>query len=227
MVEDARGRRLYVCLRCGNQYWSRAKKPQCTVCKSKKAMPYEDFLKLPEEEREKILGKVKSGEEKGIKEIKVEIPEPKPKEKVEVEEKKVESESEVKEILSDKEPKEVEEKREEKPKLVKKSESSKITKGEMVKSGDSPKFTKVKSGEKVKGEKVKRGIPIPKPRFGLGVKALMVAIGLAYILYKLGFFESLINHLKTLGAFAKSKPKEEVEVERNPLLERVKKNLSG
>ncbi|WP_420719631.1 hypothetical protein [Thermococcus sp. SY098] len=203
MVEDARGRKLYVCLRCGNQYWSRAKKPQCTVCKSKKAMPYEDFLKLPEEERKKILGKRSEAKESAMK-VNLEVP------KVEVEEKKVESESEVKEILSDEEPKEVEEKREEKPKLEKKSESP-----------------KVKKVEEPKVEKVKRGIPIPKPRFGFGVKALMVAIGLAYILYKLGFFESLINHLKTLGAFAKSKPKEEVEVEHDPLLERVKKNLSG
>lgn len=201
MVEDARGRRLYVCLRCGNQYWSRAKKPQCNVCKSKKAMPYEDFLKLPEEEREKILGKRRN--ESAMK-VNLEVP------KVEVEEKKVESESEIKEILSDEEPKEVGEKREEKPKVEKKSESPKVK----------------KVGEP-KVEKVKRGIPIPKPKFGLGVKALMVAIGLAYILYKLGFFESLINHLKTLGVFAKSKPKEDVEVEHNPLLERAKKNLSG
>ncbi|ALM76478.1 hypothetical protein TBCH5v1_2589 [Thermococcus barophilus] len=203
MVEDARGRKLYVCLRCGNQYWSRAKKPQCTVCKSKKAMPYEDFLKLPEEEREKILGKKNEAKESAMK-VNLKVP------KVEVEEKKVETESEVKEILSEEEPKEVEEKRGEKPKVEKKSESP-----------------KVKKVEEPKVEKVKRGIPIPKPKFGLGVKALMVAVGLAYILYKLGFFESLINHLKTLGVFAKSEPKEEVEVERNPLLERVKKNLSG
>ena len=73
MVEDARGRRLYVCLRCGNQYWSRAKKPQCTVCKSKKAMLYDDFLKLPEEEREGILGKRSEVNESAMK-VNLEVP---------------------------------------------------------------------------------------------------------------------------------------------------------
>ncbi|NJE04193.1 hypothetical protein [Thermococcus sp. MV11] len=57
LVEDASGRKLYVCMRCGNKFWSRAKKPQCSVCRSKRVVPYEEFLKLPEEERERILGK--------------------------------------------------------------------------------------------------------------------------------------------------------------------------
>ncbi|WP_054839927.1 hypothetical protein [Thermococcus sp. JCM 11816] len=63
-------RKYYICLRCGHRFWSRAKKPQCSVCKSKRVMLYEDFLKLPEEEKQKLLGgfkvqQVHGGDEQG------------------------------------------------------------------------------------------------------------------------------------------------------------------
>lgn len=62
-------RKYYICLRCGHRFWSRAKKPQCSVCRSKRVMLYEDFLKLPEEEKQKLLGGFKvqqvHGDEQG------------------------------------------------------------------------------------------------------------------------------------------------------------------
>lgn len=213
MVVDASGRRKYVCLRCGNVYWSRAKKPQCNVCRSKRAMDYEEFLKLPKEEQDKILGKkseTKSDEieEKKDEEVKGVL------NPVDGKRYRLKTEEELREMKEKYEREAVEEEEEEveeKPKLVKKGETE-----------------KVKREEKAKGEKVKRGIPIPKPKFGLGLKALAVGMAFVYILYKLGYFESVINHLRTLGAFAKSKPKEEEsKIESNPILERVNKNLSG
>ena len=85
-MEDANGRKLYVCLRCGNKFWSKAKKPQCSVCKSKRVVPYEEFLKLPQEEQEKILGKrearkggeAKSEAEETAKVVNLEVEEGKP-----------------------------------------------------------------------------------------------------------------------------------------------------
>lgn len=56
MGEEKREKKYYICLRCGHKFWSRAKKPQCSVCKSKRVMLYEDFLKLPEEERNELIG---------------------------------------------------------------------------------------------------------------------------------------------------------------------------
>jgi len=61
-----REKKLYVCLRCGNKFWSRAKKPQCSVCKSKRVIPYEEFLQLPQEEQERILGKRKEKNEEQV-----------------------------------------------------------------------------------------------------------------------------------------------------------------
>ncbi|AJC72793.1 hypothetical protein X802_08415 [Thermococcus guaymasensis DSM 11113] len=63
---EVREKKLYVCLRCGNKFWSRAKKPQCSVCKSKRVIPYEEFLQLPQEEQERILGKRKEENEEQV-----------------------------------------------------------------------------------------------------------------------------------------------------------------
>ena len=132
LVEDASGRKLYVCLRCGNKFWSKAKKPQCSVCRSKRVMLYEDFLKLPQEEQEKILGKRR----------------PEKEEKVEAAGLK-EGETGGKEVSLEVEEKEKEVKREEKP--VKSGESPKIPR---VKKGEKP-------GETAKGERVKK-LKIPR-----------------------------------------------------------------
>lgn len=216
MVVDASGRRKYVCLRCGNVYWSRAKKPQCNVCRSKRAMDYEEFLKLPKEEQDRILGRRSEAKSDEIEEKKDENEVKGVLNPVDGKRYRLKTEEELREMKEKYEREAVEdgeEEVEEKPKLVKKSESP-----------------KVKSGEKAKGEKVKRGIPIPKPKFGLGLKALAVGMAFVYILYKLGYFESVINHLRTLGAFkdlnSENEEKSEVKVE-SSVLERVKKNLSG
>jgi len=79
VVEDASGKKLYVCMRCGNKFWSRAKKPQCSVCRSKRVIPYEEFKKLPKEEQERILGKrseeKKEQPAKDVKEVTVKVEE--------------------------------------------------------------------------------------------------------------------------------------------------------
>jgi len=217
MVEDASGRRKYVCLRCGNAFWSRAKKPQCNVCKSKRVMDYEEFLKLPEEERNKILGKRRE-EKKGVFEVNLEVPKVK------------EGENEVKGVLNPVDGKRYRLKTEEELREMKENEREAVEDGEedveekpkLVKKSESP---KVKSGEKEKGERVKRGISIPKPRLSLKAYAIVGGLVFAYVMYHFGWFDEVFNSLKRLGAFAKSKPEEKVES--NRLLERVNKNLSG
>ena len=86
---------------------------------------------------------------------------------------------------------------------------------------------RVKKGEKVKGERVKLAIP----KFAISINKVLILSSLAfiYVLYKLGFLDTAIERLKSLGAFRSvGNNEEEVEsVERNPILERVKKNLSG
>lgn len=220
----------YVCLRCGNVYESRAKKPQCPVCRSKRKMKFEEFLKLPKEEQDRILGKVKGGETGG-RLVKVEDS-PKITEVKNGEITGGDGEDKVKIVDSPKVNGEDGAKYGEKS--VKKSESPKVKGDGEVKSGDSPRskvihrgddgeITRRKKSERVKGERVKRGISVPKPKLSLKAYAFIGGLAFMYFLYKLGFFESLINHLKTLGVFVKSKPEEEVE---HPLLERVRRNLS-
>ncbi|NJE27037.1 hypothetical protein E3E22_10535 [Thermococcus sp. MV5] len=212
----------YVCLRCGNVYESRAKVPQCPLCRSKRKMKLEEFLALPEESRNKILGKtkkekkednmVKSGEIHGETNGEmVKISEVGEKEGADVG-KNGENNVVLEEVKSDN--------------AVKKSESPKITKGEMVKKGETE---KVKKSERVKGEKGKSSFAIPKPKVSIKGIAIISGLAFIYLLYKLGYFESVLDHLKRLGAFRNLKEdNDNVKAEiKSPVLERVRKNLSG
>ena len=209
-MEDASGRKLYVCLRCGNKFWSRAKKPQCPVCRSKRVMLYEDFLKLPQEEQEKILGKKK----------------PESGEKVEAAGLN-EGETGGKEVNSEVEEKEKEVKREDKP--VKSGESPKIPR---VKSGD-------EKGEKVKGERVKpapkqepkqkKPLKLKLPKLSWKAYAVLAGLAFAYYLYKVGWFDEMFRQLKRLGAVKDmpepgEKDKKPV-VRSSPVLGKIEKNL--
>ena len=199
-----REKKLYVCLRCGNKFWSRAKKPQCSVCKSKRVIPYEEFLQLPQEEQERILEKRSEEKEEtveaaGVKEGEIGGNSVKIGESPEGE-------------------------------RVKSGDSRGETGGKSVKSGDSPKITRVKkgekSGEKVKGERVKRGISIPKPR--LSWKAVGVVLGLAFLLYlyKLGWFDEMFRQLKRLAGKG-DEPVKAYGERRSPLLGKIESNLRG
>jgi len=210
LVEDASGRRLYVCMRCGNKFWSRAKKPQCSVCRSKRVVPYEEFLKLSQEEQERILGK-RSEEDK-----------PKPAEVREEQGKKSEKlvKSEEVEQVKPGEKREV---------GVKREESPKITQEERVKKEDSPKITRVKKeekpGEKVKGERVKKGFKVPLPKLSWKAYAIVGGLAFAYYLYHIGWFDEMLRQLKRLGA-VKDLPDDEPEPS-NSLLEKARRNISG
>ncbi|WP_245610393.1 hypothetical protein [Thermococcus celericrescens] len=216
LVEDASGRRLYICLRCGNKFWSRAKKPQCSVCKSKRVMLYEDFLKLPQEKQEEILGKrkqesgekveaagVKDGETggKSVKEGEVS-----PGEGVKMGESPGENGGN----------------------KVKMGDSPKITQNPPVKKGDSPKVSRVKSGdkkgEKVKGERVKR-FSLPRPKLSWKVYAVGVGLAFAYYLYKVGWFDEMFRHLKRLGALKDAKEEDKPVVRSSPVLGKIESNL--
>ena len=216
LVEDASGRKLYVCLRCGNKFWSRAKKPQCPVCRSKRVMLYEDFLKLPQEEQEKILGKKKpeSGENveaAGVKEGEtggksVKEGEVSPGEGV----KKGESPGETGGNSG------------------KSGESPKIPRNPPVKKGDSPKITGVKKGEKkgeaVKGERVKK---LKLPKLGWKVYAVLAGLAFAYYLYHIGWFDEMFRQLKRLGAVKDMPEPEDKPVVRSPVLGKIERNLRG
>lgn len=206
-MEDASGRKLYICLRCGNRFWSRAKKPQCSVCKSKRVMLYEDFLKLPQEEQEKILGKRR----------------PEKEEKVEAAGLK-EGETGGKEVNLEVEEEKLEVKREEKP--VKSGESPKITHGESVKKGDSPKIPRVKRGEKpgerVKGEGVNK---LKIPRLSWKGVAVLVGTAVVYYLYKTGWFDSVFESLKRLGGEEQEPEEDKPVVRSSPILRKIERNL--
>ena len=218
LVEDASGRKLYICLRCGNRFWSRAKKPQCSVCKSKRVMLYEDFLKLPQEKQEEILGKRKqeSGEKveaAGVKDGEtggnsVKTGEVSPGEGVKMGESPGETGGN----------------------SGKSRESPKITQGEGVKLGDSPEITGVKKGEKpgekVKGERVKKGFKVPVPRLSWKAWGLILGLAFIYYLYKVGWFEEMWNQLKNLGA-VRNLQDEEKSVKNDAILKRVNRNLAG
>jgi len=230
----------YVCLRCGNVYESRAKKPQCNVCGSKRKMKFEEFLKLPEEARERVLKThknkykgekeakkgekvIKKGENEGEKigeRVKEEVEEvEKERKKVEKERVKVEKVVKNEGLQGEKSIEKVEEK-------AKKSDDTVIKSDDREKKGEKE---RVKKGEKVKGERVKPKLSIPKPRISLKAIGFISALVFIYMLYKMGFLESAIERLKSLGAFRSvGNNEEEVEsVERNPILERVKKNLGS
>lgn len=216
----------YVCLRCGNVYESRAKKPQCNVCGSKRKMKFEEFLKLPEEARERVL-KTHKNKYKGEKQSK----------KGEKVIKKGENEGEkigerVKEEVEEveKERKKVKKERVKVEKVVKneglQGEKDVEKVEEKAKKGENE---RVKKGEKVKGGRVKSGLAIPKFAISINKVLILSSLAFIYVLYKLGFLDTAIERLKSLGAFRSvGNNEEEVEsVERNPILERVKKNLSG
>ncbi|GAB6102380.1 hypothetical protein JCM16138_16030 [Thermococcus atlanticus] len=169
-MEDASGRRLYVCMRCGNKFWSRAKKPQCSVCRSKRVVPYEEFLKLPQEEQERILGKRREAKkEEPAKEVTAEV------EKSGNEVKREEGER-----VNPVENREVE---------VKREESRKVSHAHQ---GDKP-------GEKVKGERVK-SLKVPLPRLSWKAYAIIGGLAFAYYLYKVGWFDEMWRQLRNLGA---------------------------
>lgn len=241
MVEE-RKREKYVCLRCGNVYESRAKKPQCPVCRSKKKMKFEEFLALPQESRERILGKHKGGDEGETKAIKGESKAKMGEDRVmKGENETVKGDDRVKVGESKGDDKAIkgeirEMKGEGEGEKVVKNEGlqgeSERVKGEIrEKKGDDKakegEKERVKKGEKVKGERGK--LAIPKPRISLKAIGFISALVFIYMLYKMGFLESAIERLKSLGAFRSvGNNEEEVEsVERNPILERVKKNLGS
>ncbi|WP_042688653.1 hypothetical protein [Thermococcus nautili] len=197
LVEDASGRRLYVCLRCGNKFWSRAKKPQCSVCRSKRVVPYEEFLKLPEEERERILGKrSEKKEEEQAKEV-----------TAEVEERGSEVKSGESERVKPVENREKEVKREESPKVPRAHQ------------GEKP-------GETVKGERVKRGISIPRPRLSWKAWSLILGVVIIYYLYKVGWFDEMFRQVKRLTG-KEEPVKAYEERKRSPVLGKIESNLRG
>lgn len=218
LVEDASGRKLYVCLRCGNKFWSRAKRPQCSVCRSKRVVPYEEFLQLPQEEQERILGKrsekkeeqveaagVKEGEDRGTPV-------------------KIEESPEGEGVKSGDSP------GENRGNSGKSEESPKVPRGEKVKSGDSPKITGVKKGEKqgetVKGERVKKGFKVPVPRLSWKAWSLILGVAFLYYLYKVGWFDAMLDHLKFLKS-SNEAVKGYGEERRSPVLGKIESNLKG
>ncbi|WP_148882751.1 hypothetical protein [Thermococcus aciditolerans] len=196
-VEDASGRKLYVCMRCGNRFWSRAKKPQCSVCRSKRVVPYEEFLKLPEEERERILGRrSEAKKEEPAKEV-----------TAEVEEGGSEAKSEEKARVKPVENREEKVKREDPPKVprMKKEE---------------------KPGEKVRGERVKK-LSIPTPKLSWKAWGLIIGLAFLYYLYKVGWFDEMFRQLKRLGAVRDMPDEENRPVVRSPVLGKIESNLRG
>ncbi|WP_457751032.1 hypothetical protein [Thermococcus sp.] len=216
-MEDASGRRLYVCLRCGNKFWSRAKKPQCSVCRSKRVIPYEEFLQLPQEEQERILGKKseENGEQGGAAGVKL----------GEIGEKPMKSEDS---------PKDEKVKTEESPgetggKSGKTGESPKIPQSERVKSGDSPKIPGVKKrekpGERVKGERVKKGFKVPVPKLSWKAWGFILGLAFIYYLYHVGWFDEMFRQLKRLAG--KDEVPEHEERRKSPVLGKIESNLRG
>ena len=197
LVEDASGRRLYVCLRCGNKFWSRAKKPQCSVCRSKRVVLYEEFLKLPEEERERILGKrSEKKEEEQAKEA-----------TAEVEERGSEVKSEKSERVKPVENREKKVKHEESPKVPRAHQSE-------------------KQGEKVKGERVKKGFKVPVPRLSWKTWSVIIGVAFIYYLYKVGWFDEMFRQVKRLAG-KDDEPVKAYGERRSPLLGKIESNLRG
>jgi len=100
-----------------------------------------------------------------------------------------------------------------------------------VETKDSPKVPRAHQGEKqggeVKGEKVKRGISIPTPK--LSMKAVGIILGLAFIyyLYKVGWFDSILEHLKFMKSSSEAMKEYEEERKRSPVLGKIESNLGG
>jgi len=204
-VEDASGRRLYVCLRCGNKFWSRAKKPQCSVCRSKRVIPYEEFLQLPQEEQERILGRQ----------------EEKKAERVEVTKVK-EGEAEGNSVKIEESPE---------GERGKSGDSPGETGGNSGKKSESLKVPRAhqgeKQGEKVKGERVKKGFRVPVPRLSAKVIGIIVGAAFIYYLYKVGWFDSILEHLKFMKSSSEAVKGYEEERKRSPVLGKIESNLRG
>ncbi len=178
-------------------------------------MLYEDFLKLPQEEQEKILGK-KKPESGDISEA-VEVKEGETGGKL----------GKTGEVSPGEGVKMGESPGENGGNSGKSGESPKIPENPPVKKGDSPKIPRVKKGdgkgERVKGERGKR-LKIPK----LGWKAYAVIAGLAfaYYLYHIGWFDEMFRQLKRLGALKDMPDGEDKPVVRSsPVLGKIEKNL--
>jgi len=221
MGEEKREKKYYICLRCGHKFWSRAKKPQCGVCKSKRVMLYEDFLKLPEEGRNKLLGsfhvskpKVKEGDSEGVKEISGEIEEESPKITGEL---PVEaSDNRVKMGDEGKSP-------EENPpvRVSDEDDSGGLTPGEKVKS------ERVKPAPKPGFKPKKKPLKIGLPKLSWKAYAFVAGLAFVYYLYKVGWFDEMFRQLKRLGA-VKDLPSEREEkpvVRSSPVLGKIEKNL--
>ena len=174
-------------------------------------VPYEEFLQLPQEEQERILGrKSEKKEEKSAKEVTAKVEE---------------SGKEVKNGESER-VKPVENREKE----VKHEESPKIPRGDGVKSEDSPKITGVKKGEKqggkVDGERVKRGISIPKPKLSWKAWGLILGLAFLWYLYHIGWFDEMFRQLKRLVG-KDEEPIKAYEERRSSVLGKIESNLRG
>ena len=212
MGEEKREKKYYICLRCGHKFWSRAKKPQCSVCKSKRVMLYEDFLKLPEEERNELLGSFHVPKKKENK--------PAP-----------EQDKDVSGVIEE------EKAGEEKVNLG--DEGKSPEENPPVRVSDEDDSGGLTRGEKVKGERVKpapKPEPKPKKKLKIGLpklswKAYAFVAGLAFVyyLYKVGWFDEMFRQLKRLGAVKDiPEPGEEEKkpvVRSSPVLGKIEKNL--
>lgn len=213
LMGDGRQKRLYVCLRCGNKFWSRAKKPQCSVCRSKKVMLWEDFQKLSEQEKAELLPGLfsvsKESEHEGSEGDKVEVEEVKAGD---------EGKSPVGSLSSRGDGENEAEGQTPKPERVKKEER---VKGEKVNFKDFLEDAK-KDAKTVVEDKGRRGFSLP------GSFKFWVLIGSAlgiYIMYKLGMFEEIFE---ALGLRKKKEEKtEKMPVVRSPVLGTIEQNLRG
>lgn len=220
LVENASGKKLYVCLRCGHQFWSRAKKPQCGLCKSKRVIPYEEFLKLPEEERNRILGR-KEEKKNEAKETPEQVSsgvneEVHPENPAERQEAPKEENNVVSNPVTEKK---YPVKRREEPAKVKglwEKKSAKITQEERVKKGD-----------EIEGDVVKKkaGFKVPVPRLSWKVWGFILGLAFLYYLYKVGWFDSMLDHLKFLKT--SSEAVKGYEERRSPVLGKIESNLRG
>ena len=187
-----REKKEYICLRCGNVYSSRAKEPQCPICRSRRRMELDKFLALPKEQQEKLLGKSR-GKRQAENTGKYEEPTVNTAgNNVKVEEKTVKHEDSA---------------------TGKYEEKGKQREG--------------KSGEKVKGERVKK-LSVPVPKLSWKAWSLVLGVVFIYYLYKVGWFDSILDHLKFMKASSEvGKGEKERPVVRSPVLGKIESNLRG
>ncbi|WP_456395051.1 hypothetical protein [Thermococcus sp.] len=199
-----REKKEYICLRCGNVYSSRAKEPQCPICRSRRRMELDKFLALPKEQQEKLLGKSRGGK--------------KAENTGKYEESTVNTagnsgKSEEKTVKYERESGKYEETQNP---TVKYEDSATGKYEEKGKQRDE------KPGEKVKGERVK-GLKVPLPRLSWKAYAIVGGLAFAYYLYKVGWFDEMWRQLRNLGV-VKDLPDDE---QANPFLERARRNIAG